>query len=98
MSRSQIYVNRHKVNKIKRTGCEDEDCIHVRKGKDVRCGSRVEILDANGNAVARIIQDFAEPICSGATIWIETEYDPKVSGDYPNLNPHYPDAKEGLND
>lgn len=63
--KAKIYINRHKVNKIKK-GAPEEPVIAIKTYKGVEYAKRASIT-------GEIIQDFQNPICSGATIWIETD-------------------------
>lgn len=71
--KAKIFINRQIVNsnkrKTKETGIlHDEPAISVNTYK----GSiyTKEVKFGNG---ARLVQDAENPICSGATIWIETD-------------------------
>ena len=63
--KARIYINRHKVNKIKKTG-KDEPCIAVKTYKGVDYAKRVHL-----SGLWILKQDFENAHCSGATIWLE---------------------------
>ena len=63
--KARIYINRHKVNKIKKTG-KDEPCIAVKTYKGVDYAKQVHL-----SGLWILKQDFENAHCSGATIWLE---------------------------
>ena len=63
-----IYINRHIVNHNKKHGTDDA-CIAIKTYKGVEYCKQANI---NGLVIK---QDFKNPICSGATIWIEGNRD-----------------------
>ena len=65
LMKAQIFVNRHKVRKNKKDN-QDEPCIGVRTYRGSEYFREIEL-----NGQFRLIQDFENPMCSGATIWIE---------------------------
>lgn len=64
--KSYIYINRHIV-KSNKEEAKDEPAIAVRTYKGVEYTKRVTFSDGT-----ELIQDFNRPLCSGATIWIES--------------------------
>lgn len=64
--KSYIYINRHKV-KVNKEENKDEPVIAVRTYKGIEYAKRVTFLDGS-----ELKQDFNNPLCSGATIWIES--------------------------
>ena len=67
--KAQIIVNRHIVNKNKKNG-EDKPCISIKTYKGVEYVKEV-ILHKDWT----LKQDFENPPCSGATIWLEGKYE-----------------------
>ena len=67
--KATVYINRHRVAANKKNGTDDP-CIAVKTYRGVRYTKRLELPDG---WVLR--QDFANPICSGATIWLEGPLD-----------------------
>ena len=61
-----IYINRHIVNRNKKHKTDDP-CIAIKTYKGVEY-----CKEANLNGVV-IKQDFHNPICSGATIWLQCD-------------------------
>ncbi|MGL5509077.1 MAG: hypothetical protein ACRDB1_05630, partial [Microcoleaceae cyanobacterium] len=63
-----IYINRHIVANNKKLGKNDPAiCINTYKGKTY-C-QRVQIAEAT------LVQDPSHAICSGATIWLECQFE-----------------------
>lgn len=65
--KSYIYINRHKVQKNKKEN-KDKPVIAVRSYKGIEYTKRVTFSDGS-----QLKQDFKNPLCSGATIWLESE-------------------------
>ena len=70
-----IYINRHVVNKNKKLTSEtgkvvDEPAIAVKTYKGVEYTKEVVFSDNT-----KLIQNAEDPICSGATIWLVSEYE-----------------------
>lgn len=72
--KAQIYINRHTILANKKASLAgnftDEPAIAVRTYLGVIYCKSVEFLPSS-NPV--LIQDAENPICSGATVWIEVE-------------------------
>ena len=73
--KAKIYINRHIVKRNKKLTSEtgetiDEPAIAVKTYKGVEYTKGVEFSDGT-----RLIQDAENPLCTGATIWIEGEYE-----------------------
>jgi hypothetical protein len=73
--KAQIYINRHiiQANKkaTKETGIiHDDPAIAIRTYKGVFYTKEIEFTQP-----VRLVQDATLAICSGATIWLETEFE-----------------------
>lgn len=66
-----IHVNQHKIRSNKKTG-KREPVITCKSYKSNKYGSKVEILDKDGDVVATIIYSPDKPLSCGAKVWIET--------------------------
>ena len=66
--KTTIYINRHKVQSNKKNGT-DEPCIAIRDYKGVKYAKEVHLT-----GLWSLIQDFKDPYCSGATIWLEGDH------------------------
>ena len=62
--KAKIYINRHKVNKIKK-GAPEEPVIAIRTYKGVEYTTELK-------GFVKLKQDFSNPLCSGATVWAES--------------------------
>lgn len=67
-----IHVNQHKIRSNQKTGSRDP-VITCKTYKSNQYGSKVEILDKDGEVVATIIYSPDKPLSCGAKVWIETE-------------------------
>ena len=67
--KTTIYINRHKVKSNKKYG-NDEPCIAIRNYKGVQYAKQVHLT-----GLWTLKQDFDNPYCSGATIWLEGNYE-----------------------
>lgn len=67
-----IHVNQHKIRSNQKTGKRDP-VITCKTYKSNQYGSKVEILDKDGEVVATIIYSPDKPLSCGAKVWIETE-------------------------
>ena len=66
--KARIYVNRHRVARNKKEGRNDP-VIAIRTYKGVHYVHEAVL----GGGEWTIRQDFKNPICSGATVWLEGE-------------------------
>lgn len=68
----RIYVNKHIVKSNERRG-ERQHPITIRNYLEITKASEVNILDGNGDVVAKVIYRPDQPLSCGASVWIETE-------------------------
>lgn len=66
--KTTIYINRHKVQSNKKNEV-DEPCIAIRDYKGVKYAKTVHLT-----GLWALKQDFKNPYCSGATIWLEGDH------------------------
>lgn len=66
-----IHVNQHVIRDNKKNN-SDNPPITVKTYKSNNYGARVNILDKDGNVVARVIYRPESPLSCGAHVWIET--------------------------
>ena len=66
---ARVYINRHKVLANKKAQL-NEPTIAIKTYKQVEYVRQIEFTGST-----KLIQDFSNPICSGANIWIETDRD-----------------------
>lgn len=66
--KAKIYVNRHVVKQNKAKG-ENQSAIAIRTYRGVQYTKEIKFSDGT-----KLVQDFDNPICSGAAIWLETDY------------------------
>lgn len=72
---AKIYINRHIIQANKKTTKEsgvihDEPAIAIRTYKGVFYTKEIEFTQP-----VRLVQDASMAICSGATIWLEAEFE-----------------------
>jgi len=67
-----IHVNQHKIKSNYKHNT-NEPVLTCKTYKSNTYGHSAEILDDNGNVVARIIYSPNKPLSCGAKVWIETE-------------------------
>lgn len=76
MPTTRIHVNKSVIaSNIKHGTCEPP--ITVKTYKDNRYCHEVEILDNDGNVVARVVHS-SKPLSCGARVWIETHNEVRV--------------------
>lgn len=68
---TKIHVNQHNI-KANAKG-ERRPVITCKTYKGNTYGNEVEILDKEGNVVAKIIYSPDKPLSCGAKVWVETE-------------------------
>ena len=73
MKRTRIHINQHniKYNNNKSIG-DRKPVITAKNYTENKKGNHVEILDSNGEVVARVIYSPDKPLDCGAKCWIET--------------------------
>jgi hypothetical protein len=67
-----IHVNQHVIKANAKTG-DNDPVLTVKTYKSNDYAHSVNILDANGNVVARVVYSPDKPLSCGARVWIETE-------------------------
>lgn len=72
-----IHVNQHKIRKNNKTG-ERTPVITCKTYKSNQYANLVEILDKNGDVVAKVVYSPDSPLSCGARVWIETENEIKT--------------------
>ena len=68
--KAKIFVNRHKVRENKKHGL-DQPCIGIRTYKGSTYAKHLKLLGSDWE----LIQDFENPMCSGATLWLEGQFE-----------------------
>lgn len=69
-----VHVNQHKIrSNIKKDEGELEPVLTCKTYKSNDYANEVEILDADGNVVAKVVYSPHKPLSCGARVWIETE-------------------------
>jgi len=71
-----IHINQHNIKANAKNG-SDLPVITVKTYKSNDYGHEVDILDAVGRVVARIVYP-DKPLACGARVWIETENDVRI--------------------
>lgn len=66
-----IHVNQHVIKSNAKNG-EDEPPLTVKDYTRNRRAYTAEILDGQGNVVARVVNRPHDPLSCGARVWIET--------------------------
>jgi len=72
-----IHVNQHVIKSNRKTG-ENKPVLTVKTYKSNDYAHDVEILDAEGNVVARVIYQPDNPLSCGAHVWIETQNEVRI--------------------
>ena len=67
-----IHVNQHVIRRNLKTG-EREPVLTCKTYKSNDYAHEAEILDKEGNPVAKIIYSPDKPLSCGARVWIETQ-------------------------
>ena len=73
-----IHINQHKI----RANIKNEDrdpVITCKTYKSNTYANGVDILDSDGNTVARVVYSPDKPLSCGARVWIETENDIQIT-------------------
>ena len=68
------HVNQHVIKSNSKKG-ENEPVLTCKTYKENRYASEVEILDKDGEVVAKVIYRPNNPLSCGAKVWIETNND-----------------------
>lgn len=76
--KTRIHVNRHVIAANKRDGGR-EPVLSVKTYKQNERGNRVAIYDDLGNEVAAVVYSPDKPLNCGATVWIETTKEVRVT-------------------
>jgi len=72
-----IHVNQHVIKSNRKTG-EHKPVLTCKTYKENVYAKEVEILDSNGNVVAKVIYRPENPLSCGAHVWIETQNEIRV--------------------
>jgi len=64
-----VVINRHNVAANKKSG-DNQPCISIRTYKGVTYARKIKFTGET-----TLIQDFDNPLCSGANIWIECDFE-----------------------
>jgi len=67
-----IHVNQHVIRANNKSGSSDP-CLTVKTYDENRYAHEAEILDDNGNVVAKVVYSPHKPLSCGARCWIETK-------------------------
>jgi hypothetical protein len=67
-----IHVNQHVIKANAKTG-DNDPVLTVKTYKSNDYAHQANILDAQGNVVARVVYSPDKPLSCGARVWIETE-------------------------
>jgi hypothetical protein len=73
-----IHVNQHVIKANAKNG-DNNPVLTVKTYKSNDYAHSVNILDANGNVVARVVYSPDKPLSCGARVWIETENPVQIS-------------------
>lgn len=73
-----IHVNQHVIRSNKKNST-DNPVLTVKSGKDNVYAHEAEILDPDGNLLAKVIYSPEKPLSCGARVWIETYHTVKTS-------------------
>ena len=72
MKRTRIHINQHNIKYNNKSTGNIKPVITAKDYTQNRKGNHVEILDSNGEVVARVIYSPYKPLDCGAKCWIET--------------------------
>ena len=67
-----IHVNQHNIRRNATKGTTDP-VLTVKTYKSNTYADTAEILDAEGNVVARVVYQPDDPLSCGARVWIEAQ-------------------------
>lgn len=74
----RVFVDRLAIDRNRREERNDPP-LSVRRGDRVDQAHRIDILGADGEVVASIVHDPLRPLGSGATVWVETRAELRLS-------------------
>ena len=72
MKRTRIHINQHNIKYNNKSTGNIKPVITAKDYTQNRKGNQVEILDSNGEVVARVVYSPDKPLDCGAKCWIET--------------------------
>jgi hypothetical protein len=72
-----IHVNQHKVKSNAKNN-KNEPVLTCKTYKNNTYGHEAEIIDDNGNIIAKVIYSPDKPLSCGAKVWIETEKEVRI--------------------
>lgn len=72
-----IHVNQHVIKSNRKTG-DHKPVLTCKTYKSNMYAKEVEILDTNGEVVAKVIYRPDNPLSCGAHVWIETHNEIRV--------------------
>lgn len=67
----KIVVNRHNVQKNKKTGEQTLPVFSVQDKGQVSYGHRIRVCDRDGEVVGDFVHDLEKPLSCGASVWFE---------------------------
>ena len=73
-----VHVNQHVIKSNRKNDASDP-VLTVKTYKSNEYADTAEIVDAEGNVVARIVYRPNDPLSCGAHVWIETELEVRAS-------------------
>lgn len=76
----RLLVNRHRLAHNRNHGTNDPVLSVQQSNRRVRYADEVEILDAAGNVIARLVHRPESPLSCGATVWIEAYHGVTLKG------------------
>ena len=74
----RIHVNQHVIRKNRKDG-ETNQPLTVKNYKKNTYGSRVEVLDKEGNVVCEVLYTPSKPLSCGAEVYVQTSSEVRVS-------------------
>ena len=72
-----IHINQHRIRSNQKTGNRDP-VITCKTYKSNLYGSRVDVLDKDGNIACTVVYSPDKPLSCGARVWIETENEVEI--------------------
>lgn len=73
-----IHVNQHNIRANNKNPSKLLPVLTTKTYKDNRYGSKVEVLDKEGNFVGVFVYSPHKPLSCGARVWFETQYEVNV--------------------
>jgi len=77
-----VHVNQHVIKSNRKTGATDP-VLTVKTYQSNVYANTAEIVDSDGNVVARVVYRPHSPLSCGAHVWIETELEVRTSEGLP---------------